>query len=79
MGEWRCNFGTRRRLLISFTTQPLYPRRKSTRCPLGRRLGRENYKLEYGCTEGQNAYLPIKDCSINVKIIQVNHVTLWYN
>jgi hypothetical protein len=44
IGEWRYNstilyLGTRWRLLVSFTPLPLYPRGKSPRYPLDRRLG----------------------------------------
>jgi hypothetical protein len=43
-GEWWKSgrhfiLGTRRRLTVSFTPQPLYHRRKSLRYPLERRLG----------------------------------------
>jgi hypothetical protein len=44
MGKWRYNvnildLGTRQRLAVSFTAQSIYPRDRSSRYPLGRRLG----------------------------------------
>jgi len=45
------HFGTRRRRVVSFTLQPLYPHGKSPWYPLDRRLGEPQNRSERGGEE----------------------------
>jgi hypothetical protein len=58
MGEWRYSatilvLVTRLRWAVSFTPRPLYPRRKSPRYPLDRRLGGHQNRSRH-CEEEKN-------------------------
>jgi hypothetical protein len=51
------HLGTRWRLMLSFTHQPLYSERKTLRYPFDRRLGGPQFRSE-GCGERKILALP---------------------
>jgi hypothetical protein len=52
------DLGTRWRWVVSFTTRPLYPQRKSLWYPLDRRLGGPQSRPGYGGEEKNSQPLP---------------------